>query len=194
MSEALLHARIVPERLRARASNQRIGDETDDGCSGAGRAVHAVTVTQFSRRAAGSKSARRRSCQGTSRASHAPSRVTCRFVSSSCVASAPQSEARRTSSAALWTCSLPLMWLRWVSTVLTLMPSLTATCLFVWPQMIRSKISRSRVDSRSRTAARARAGRVAARGGGLEHLAAGRWACPRARRGAPPGSRETAGS
>ena len=52
-------------------------------------------------------------------------------------------------SALVWTRSLPLMWPRWVSTVLMLMPSRPAICLLELPQITRSKICRSRCDSRS---------------------------------------------
>ena len=45
--------------------------------------------------------------------------------------------------------SLPLMWPRWVSTVLMLIPRRPAICLFELPQTTRSKICRSRCDSRS---------------------------------------------
>ena len=61
----------------------------------------------------------------------------------------PQSDASRTMSALVWTRSLPLMWPRWVSTVLMLMPSRPAICLLELPQITRSKICRSRCDSRS---------------------------------------------
>jgi hypothetical protein len=56
----------------------------------------------------------------------------------------PRSEASRTMSAVVWTRSLPLMWLRWVSTVLMLMPRHVAIRLFELPQTTRSKICRSR--------------------------------------------------
>ena len=52
-------------------------------------------------------------------------------------------------SALVCTRSLPLMWPRWVSTVLMLMPRRPAICLLEAPQTTRSKISRSRWDSRS---------------------------------------------
>ena len=65
------------------------------------------------------------------------------------IRNSPQSDASRTMSALVWTHSLPLMWPRWVSTVLMLMPSRPAICLLELPQITRSKICRSRCDSRS---------------------------------------------
>ena len=52
----------------------------------------------------------------------------------------PPQRGQPTMSALVWTRSLPLMWPRWVSTVLMLIPKRPAICLFELPHTTRSKI------------------------------------------------------